>query len=616
MNLSIILTLCVLATSAHIEIQKIPDSVPILFNPITEALVTYDNAKLVYYINMTEYFEMINIIDKTVNISEKICDALFDNDICHLQVSQLKSQFANTIRDDREIKAQRKPRAICEICGTAYHYAFGIMDATRAREYANVINGLSEEQKSQHVLMENTTTLFQLFLKNNQKSLRQIHTDLNNLENTMSRVSAQVDLEISKFRTQHKLHSIIQMASTEMSEHFQFFQHMRGALGNVKDHRIPDFIPLSQLTEDIFKIAASLKNGQQLPIEILKENPLHVFEHAAISSVLMEDLMLTEITIPIAEKDQYTLFRATPIPIQTPSGRLIASIPNPYFLLNAMQTEFIPMSKGELSHSKRTSSNTQLFRPSATVQLKYENVCAWKIMMENSLDSALSACNFVPLIENDIIISIIENESYFFASKSPAKLWEVCNQKTTNVIQIEGRNIIKLNAECSVKSSAFIIKPHRTFIFNETAMVIPPISTTQDSMEKLFDLAESRAMPVSIPEHKQLLIQSDDELDSIIKQSDALVVAAKHTFKTEKLVYDTRLHSLFAQAAVFAIILLIISFFIFIVYKKFNIISTVLNAVGLLNNNRVPRAIKIGLNDVEQQRPPPTPAPRRATIEE
>ena len=134
-----------------------------------------------------------------------------------------------------------------------------------------------------------------------------------------------------------------------------------------------------------------------------------------------------------------------------------------------MQTEFISLSKKELSYGRKMSSNTYLFKPSATVQLKNNNVCARKILMDNCIEAALKTCYFVPLIENDIIISIVENESYFFASKTPTNLWEMCDQENGKLLRLEGRNIIRLDNQCSIKSTSFIIKPHITynyFLFN------------------------------------------------------------------------------------------------------------------------------------------------------
>ena len=220
-------------------------------------------------------------------------------------------------------------------------------------------------------------------IRNNKQSLERIHSDLSTLRISISELITQLDPKLKKLTLQSKLLSTIQLTEVEINDHFQLYQHLRGALSKAKNQRISDFIPLTQLSTDIMKVVTNIKNGQQLPVEILKEDPLHVFEHARVSSLLIENLLITEIVILLAERTRYTLYKATPIPIQTPSGRLFAKIANPYFLTNDMQTEFIPLSKKEMSHGQKMTHNTYLFAPSATIQLKSQNVCAWKILMEN-----------------------------------------------------------------------------------------------------------------------------------------------------------------------------------------------------------------------------------------
>lgn len=55
-------------------------------------------------------------------------------------------------------------------------------------------------------------------------------------------------------------------------------------------------------------------------------DPLHVFKYAEIASVLLEEKLIMQITLPIAEREQNQLYKATPIPIETPNGRLITKI--------------------------------------------------------------------------------------------------------------------------------------------------------------------------------------------------------------------------------------------------------------------------------------------------
>lgn len=596
--------------ASKISIHEVPETSPMLFNTISDAMISYDNVKLVYYVNMTHYFELLDLIDNTVKFSINMCNRL-QGDICELQIERLQSQLKNVIRDNEEIRVQRKTRAICEWCGTGLHYAFGIMDAPTARNYANTINNLTDEQRDQRTVLNEAIHLIQLSTRINKQSVKTVENKLQSLEKTLLDTTNNVNRLINNLTLKNKLQDTIQLAQMEINDHFRFFMHTKGAL-NGKDHRIPDFIPMTQLSADVFTIAASLKNGQQLPVEILKEDPLHVFQHALVSSMLIDNLLITEITIPIVERTKYIMHKATPIPIQTPSGRLIAKIPNPYFLTNEMQTEFIPLSRKEMSHGRKMLGNTYLFKPSATIQLKSENVCAWKIMMDNSIDSALQSCNFVPLIENDLIISIIENESYFFASKKPTNIWEMCGQSTGKLITLQGRNIITLNSQCSIKSSSFLIKPHITMVFNQTATIIPPLPSSHGVMNKLFDLAQIKSIPISMPEHDQVFIQNDNEMEDLIKQSDILAVAAKHKTRTEKLIYDSQLYSFISSATIFVIITIAIIIIIFIFYRKFNIISVVLQAAGFLTGNKIPRAINIPLNDCESQLPRPTPRiPRR-----
>lgn len=81
-----------------------------LFNSISGAMTTYDDAKMIYFVNVTQYFELNNPIGRTLNISDNLCLTLrphSTDDICHLQIDRLKMDMANTARDDEEIKAGR-----------------------------------------------------------------------------------------------------------------------------------------------------------------------------------------------------------------------------------------------------------------------------------------------------------------------------------------------------------------------------------------------------------------------------------------------------------------------------------------------------------------------------
>lgn len=135
------------------------------------------------------------------------------------------------------------------------------------------------------------------------------------------------------------------MASLAISEHFRLYSQIRRALSDAKDHRVPELIPLEKFQADLKSIASTIKSTHRLSIDLLRENPLHIFKYTEISSLMIQDKLLIEIMIPIAEAERYSLYRAIPIPIQTRNGRVIIRGTKPHFLLSADKTKFIELTR-------------------------------------------------------------------------------------------------------------------------------------------------------------------------------------------------------------------------------------------------------------------------------
>lgn len=77
--------------------SKYSDSTPMLFNTISDAMDSYDNVKMVYYINMTQYFELLELSETTVQHGDNICFGLH-GDVCNLQINRLRMQLENSKR--------------------------------------------------------------------------------------------------------------------------------------------------------------------------------------------------------------------------------------------------------------------------------------------------------------------------------------------------------------------------------------------------------------------------------------------------------------------------------------------------------------------------------------
>lgn len=565
-----------LMISAELSISPIPETSPMIFNRLATAQTAYESYRMIYYVNLTDFYHLKDLSAEAIKLAESTC-SLLEEDQCKVSIAQIKSQYITALRADKQIRSQRKSRALCEWCGSLQHHLFGTMDAKRAREYAAHINKVANETEIQHNLVANQTSLFQAFLRMNNQSVNKVEKELNKMQTEIVDLTNAYNI-LRRQQLTSKTLGLVQIATSMLNEHVYLFNQIDRSISDVKNHRIPEFIPLQQLINDLKTVAATLKPNQRLPVDMMAENPLHVFKYADITSILVDEMLITEILIPVAEREQFWLYKVTPIPIDTENGRLIAKIPNTYFLINMDQTKYIPLSKEELNRGKMLSHDEILYTPTASIQLKYENVCAWKLLLESSLEAALTACNFVPLIKNDVILTIIDNESYFASMMSETKIWEICDAQQASQREVSGRFIINLNPGCSVKTTSYIIKPHKVHTRNNTQIISPKMVVTQSTINELRELAKLKTSNLNFTRHQSIYIHNEEEMQHFIQQSDAIVNAARHDYRLDQLKYNTA--NILDSPWVIALILITIisiSIIFLIVLSKFNAFSLILS---------------------------------------
>lgn len=92
-----------------------------------------------------------------------------------------------------------------------------------------------------------------------------------------------------------------------------------------------------------------------------------------------------QLTIEIAEREKFTLYKATAIPIHTAYGRLVVSTLHNYFLLNEDQNRFIPLDEQELNNGISLASNEFLYRTASDIFLSHEAVCVRNLFVNDEL---------------------------------------------------------------------------------------------------------------------------------------------------------------------------------------------------------------------------------------
>lgn len=128
---------------------------PILYSNIAKAHVSYDQFKLVYHINISMPYEMTKKIDTLINSATVTCEKA-GGELCKASIQQIIATREEEKESFKQIEAygkfHRNKRSLCDWCGKAMHYMYGVMDAKTAMKYDEKINQLQNESITQHEL--------------------------------------------------------------------------------------------------------------------------------------------------------------------------------------------------------------------------------------------------------------------------------------------------------------------------------------------------------------------------------------------------------------------------------------------------------------------------------
>lgn len=607
---------------AETQIEPVPESAPMLFSKLARANIAYENYAMIYYVDLAEYYRLHDLINTAVNLANETCSEIEKIDMCPITVEQLYNQLMQAERDDENMGVTRGVRSFCDWCGAVQNRVYGTLDKEKGERIVKRVNEVGNETAILHDEMLNQTTIFQAFLKINKGNMEKIEHGISDIAAYLNETRTQMLHGDKIIHIRSKTQTLVQIASMALNEHFRLYSQIRRALADAKNHRVPELISADALKRDLKGIAASLKKTQRLPIDSLQDNPLKVFEYAEITTMLMEDKLLIEIMIPIAETEQYNLYKATPIPIQTENGRLIVQTTTSHFLMNADQTKFIELTRRELNHGKMLSANEILYRPSTTTHLKHENNCVWKMLIENSMESSLKICTFLPFPQNDVLITIIENEKYYMASNNGMTLWEICD-RSENQRKIIGSNIVTLDPSCYLKTTDFIIKPHRTHMYNQTQLITLQLTSTSISIAHLKNLAHESFSNYNFKNMKPIVIHDSTQMQQVIEDTANLVVRANHKFNMEqlslkssslfdKLSFDIKFSSWLMTALSTGGTLTVVGGIAFFVVTKMKIFSTILESFGFSPKLTNQGGVVVNLSEVStnQHGRPNTPYPK------
>lgn len=568
-----VITMCVIGAVAQLKFRQVPDNTPMIINKMAKAQLTYESYRLVYYADLGPFFGIRENIKLAIDSIQRTHTSL--NKPGYISsAGQLQHQLQLLYADEDRLMAHRAKRFIvCETCGKVNHFLFGVLDQRDAQRYDDAINNLANATLNDKELIKNQSMVFEAAMHFNKNVFLRYEHEINNLNEKMENQT----IEMRQMQLEVTEQSLIQITQLLFSEYYRIYGQIRRTLSDARNGKINELIPKEQLSRDMEHLSRLLLSHQKLPIDFDHEDIFHIFKFSTLRSTLFARKIMVEVNIPIAENEQYYLFKATPIPIRIELVNMVVSVNSNYFLLNWDNTKYIPMSRSQMDNGRMLASGEMLYSPTVTTMLNSEEICEWQILLKGP--KIQTACHLTPFLERNVIITVKENEMLFVELAEETLVYETCNGTQFDQKNIHGRGLINLDPNCLFKTENFLIRPHKNSGMNATQIILPTVQFNEHMLTRWDGQAMGKFGKATIFGKKLNIIQNSNEFQRILDTTRDLTENAKKEWKFEKMQGESNsisiLSGVISAFSIFATILTIASIF----FYKFNLFGCILRAI-------------------------------------
>lgn len=444
--------------SGALKFDEQPVSSGLIFKELSKARVTYDSFVIVYHANLTDFFNIKNVVNEALDALIRPCSSV-ERVPCELELAAIKRQLSFMEQDELEINLfatnrTRQKRAI-EFIGSFFSWAFGLVDADQAREYDKNINELRTSQDKLFKIQAKGL----LFLKENiivnQESLTKLSNytaaRLEALKETHKMVSVQV--------REIQIDTLIKTIRVWVEEHRQIakqiLRHLEGAIYG----KISQLIPPKQFFRDLMQIEHQLPENQKLPIHIHRDNPMTIFKYSTTRATLYNMRLLIEITIPRVDRELYVIYKIIPIPVMVNDFVKIIIPSMTHVLFDQQNAGFIPISEQEFTNAKDNNAGEKIITPFENMHHDYKDSCEMNLLLNPSQESFLQLCNIKTIPTTNYIIPLHEQDQYYMSIFNKMNAIEFCMGKTINKHSFVNPGILTLTDGCRVRTDKITIRP-------------------------------------------------------------------------------------------------------------------------------------------------------------
>lgn len=455
------------------QLDLMKDKIGAFSSKIEDAYVSRTSWRLIYYYDLNGFYENIESYKECLNQMDEVCSHLEtgnDTQLCKVLIVQhrnfltemnLDIEYLELMRQDdaKEGRKRRKREAPLGYATTwIFKPLFGVLDEQEANEIVERINTLTIKQNGFHTILEDNLSIIRRTIETSSDSMDEF-------QNGMNQLSSYIDeamLQLKNLEEEVKMHLnfqyISELAKNIQTEYVKSITLIKKVLRNKLFGEYTEFTTYHRVMEDLKLVTEDVDDTRTM----ILTRPRELQQSIEVYGTIMDKKLLIELSIPMVDKNIYSLNKIIPLPIRNGNEVIVLEIPYVDHLVQNDTKVFIPLSSEDLHHCKRISKKKLLCKPRRETHTVDKSSCEFSILFNKDPTSLISNCQFKRLENQNYIIGLNEN-SYFFSPNGDTVVKEQCHRESPVDSIINKIGILKLDTNCvltidKIKLYPFLVK--------------------------------------------------------------------------------------------------------------------------------------------------------------
>lgn len=499
-----------------------------------DVYISYNNWRFVFYYDLTDYYNEIDLYKQCLEKMRLICDELPERTQCEVLVTKHEDTLSDIKMDidyleKMQYRRKKRDAFLGSIGSYFYKPIFGLMDEDDAMKIVKKINQLIDTQTIQQKVVTDNMSISKQAMKTTHDNIQSLKSTLNTLNSYVLNITEAVSTSEGEIKQHITFNHISSLANLITSGHQRTTNNLKDVLQNTLRGEYTEFITHKQLTREIKEVARDLDETSFMIIDKFKDLQRVV----AIRGTISQKKLLVELNIPMVSRNQFKLHKIITLPMRYQNKIIALSISHQDYLVDNATRTYVPIQFEELQKCKPIFRQSLLCFPQPETYFESDDSCESNILFESDIENIVAKCKYFR-VNDQCYVKLLEENTYFVMPRGSVPVIENCLKQDPIHTEINATGILKLEANCELLIKGMKIST-KNIKSKEIANILAPHRYRKISLSNLTNLS-TRMDKFKGREVKYLSL--NDDFEKLINETDENIKLMETAIITEKIEMD------------------------------------------------------------------------------